>query len=83
VDGHTDGNVGIYGLLITQGLKKRGVSFDIFEKESTAGRSRDWGMAYFLSADYLPYLLSPELVDRLKEIQGSTWRIIVFVMRKN
>jgi hypothetical protein len=64
---------GICGLLIAQGLKKRGVSFEIFEKESTAGRSRDWGMAYFWSADYLPYLLPPELVDRLQEIQVDPW----------
>ncbi|KAK5164743.1 uncharacterized protein LTR77_009406 [Saxophila tyrrhenica] len=60
---------GICGLLIAQGLKKHGIAFEIFEQESTAGRSRDWGMAYFWSADYLPYLLPQELVDRLPEVQ--------------
>jgi hypothetical protein len=30
-------------------------------------------MAYFWSADYLPYLLPPELVDRLQEIQVDPW----------
>jgi hypothetical protein len=68
-------NAGICGLLIAQGLKKRGIPFEIFEKESTAGRSRDWGMAYFWSADYLPYLLPPELIDRLQEIQVDPWYI--------
>ncbi|KAK6435283.1 hypothetical protein LTR95_008529 [Oleoguttula sp. CCFEE 5521] len=60
---------GLCGLLIAQGLKKHGISFSIYEKESTAGRSRDWGMAYFWSADYLPYLLPEHLVRRLPEVQ--------------
>lgn len=30
-------------------------------------------MAYFWSADYLPYLLPKELVDRLQEIQVDPW----------
>lgn len=37
---------GICGALIAQGLKKRSISFEIFEKESSAGRSRDWGTRY-------------------------------------
>jgi hypothetical protein len=60
--------LGICGLLIAQGLKKYGISYEIFEQESTDGRCRDWGMAYFWSADYLPYLLLQELVDRLHEV---------------
>lgn len=64
---------GICGLLIAQGLKKHGISFEILEKETSAGRSRDWGMAYFWSADYLPYLLPTDLVERLQEIQVDPW----------
>ena len=30
-------------------------------------------MAYFWSADYLPYLLPPELLGRLQEIQVDPW----------
>jgi predicted NAD/FAD-dependent oxidoreductase len=65
---------GICGLLIAQGLRKHGISFEIFEKETSAGRSRDWGMAYFWSADYLPYLLPPDLVARLQEAQVNPWQ---------
>lgn len=39
----TQDPTGICGALIAQGLKKHGVSFQIFEKEPAAGRSRDWG----------------------------------------
>lgn len=36
-------------------------------------RRRRQGMAYFWSADYLPYLLPQNLINRLHEIQVDPW----------
>ncbi|TAQ84888.1 hypothetical protein B7494_g6786 [Chlorociboria aeruginascens] len=56
---------GAGGLLIAQGLKKNGISLTVYEKEPMEGRARDWGMAYFWSSEFVPQLLSQEILDKL------------------
>ncbi|KAF2163171.1 hypothetical protein M409DRAFT_26614 [Zasmidium cellare ATCC 36951] len=60
---------GTGGLLLAQGLKKRGISFEVFEQEESASqyRAREWGMSVQWALPMLPDLLPPELLGRLQE----------------
>ncbi|KAL7905580.1 hypothetical protein GGI35DRAFT_483308 [Trichoderma velutinum] len=60
---------GITGLLIAQGLKKRGISFAVYDKVDPASRPRDWSMTVFWSSQYYPALLPDELRNRIHEAQ--------------
>lgn len=62
---------GITGLLLAQALKKHGVSFSIFDRDSSPGqdstRTKGWGLALHWSLSNLYSLLPRDLVDRLPE----------------
>ncbi|PGG97351.1 hypothetical protein AJ79_09222 [Helicocarpus griseus UAMH5409] len=45
----------------------------IVEKESQESQPRDWGMAYFWPAEYLPKLLPESIAGRLREAQVNPW----------
>ncbi|KAL7932551.1 hypothetical protein V8C35DRAFT_307400 [Trichoderma chlorosporum] len=64
---------GITGLLIAQGLKKRGISYAIYDKVDPAKRPRNWSMTIFWSSRYYPTLLSEELHKRLPEAQSKPY----------
>jgi hypothetical protein len=50
---------------------KNGISFSIFESESTSSRprSREWGMSIHWSRPLLKELLPEELLDKIREAQ--------------
>ncbi|EHK23393.1 uncharacterized protein TRIVIDRAFT_64161 [Trichoderma virens Gv29-8] len=64
---------GITGLLIAQGLKKRGISYAIYDKVDPATRPRDWSMTIFWSFRHYPVLLPEELNSRIHEAQSKPY----------
>ncbi|KIW62169.1 hypothetical protein PV04_10369 [Phialophora macrospora] len=58
---------GIVGLLIAQGLKKEGISFEVFESEAsaTAYRPREWGMSVQWGLPMLKDCLPEDLFNRI------------------
>ncbi|KAE9381025.1 FAD/NAD(P)-binding domain-containing protein [Stipitochalara longipes BDJ] len=62
---------GVTGLIIAQGLKKNGISYSIFESESTSSRprSREWGMSIHWSRPLLKELLPDEILDKIRDAQ--------------
>ncbi|KAN0123025.1 FAD/NAD(P)-binding domain containing protein [Hyaloscypha variabilis] len=62
---------GVTGLIIAQGLKKNGISYSIFESESTGSRprSREWGMSIHWSRPLLKELLPNEILDKIRDAQ--------------
>ncbi|KAM0264119.1 hypothetical protein ACHAQJ_000864 [Trichoderma viride] len=60
---------GCTGLLIAQGLQKRGISFAIYDKVDPATRPRDWSMTIGWSFRYYEELLPEKIFDRIYEAQ--------------
>ncbi|KAI9821671.1 MAG: hypothetical protein M1827_002252 [Pycnora praestabilis] len=65
------------GLLIAQGLKKAGIRFSIFDRESSASAyktclQRDWGLTLHWSTTLLEKLLPSDLWDRRREAQNDS-----------
>ncbi|KAK4939729.1 hypothetical protein LTR10_020013 [Elasticomyces elasticus] len=59
---------GLSGLAIAHGLKKNGIDYVVFDKESSP-RDRNWGVTIAWSHPFLEQLLPAELFDRLSECQ--------------
>ncbi|APA06953.1 hypothetical protein SS1G_04377 [Sclerotinia sclerotiorum 1980 UF-70] len=63
---------GTTGLLIAQGLKKAGISFEIFERLASANpteRARDWSMALHWGSKHLSTCLPDEIFAKIKSAQ--------------
>ncbi|KAI4178212.1 MAG: hypothetical protein LQ346_007525 [Caloplaca aetnensis] len=59
---------GITGLVLAQALKKHGLAFSVFERDSNVtARGRGWGLTIHWSLDTFISLLPQHLVDRLPE----------------
>ena len=59
---------GITGLILSQALKKRNISFSLFEREPSAtARGGGWGLTIHWALDTLLALLPGHIVDRLSE----------------
>ncbi|WPH00023.1 Hypothetical protein R9X50_00284600 [Acrodontium crateriforme] len=59
---------GITGLILAQGLKKQGVSFEIFERDPNAEfRGAGWGLTIHWALDEFLALIPDHLKDRLEE----------------
>ena len=59
---------GITGLVLSQVLKKRNISFSLFERElSASARGGGWGLTIHWALDTLLALLPRHIVDRLPE----------------
>ncbi|RDI83779.1 hypothetical protein Vi05172_g6130 [Venturia inaequalis] len=65
---------GSTGLLIAQGLKKYGIRFSIYERESEIAynnHQRDWSMAMLWGTEHLNNTLPGELLSRVDEIKAD------------
>ena len=59
---------GITGLILGQALKKHGISFSIFERDSSAlAREGGWGLTIHWALDTLISLLPDHIVEKLPE----------------
>ncbi|KAL8677733.1 MAG: hypothetical protein Q9186_005868 [Xanthomendoza sp. 1 TL-2023] len=60
---------GITGLVLAQALKKNGVNFTVFERDSDiAARGRGWGLTIHWSLDTFISLLPQHVVDKLPQV---------------
>ncbi|KAL8814985.1 MAG: hypothetical protein Q9223_005837 [Gallowayella weberi] len=60
---------GITGLVLAQALKKNGVAFTVFERDSdVAARGRGWGLTIHWSLDTFISLLPQHIVDKLPQV---------------
>ncbi|KAL8779029.1 MAG: hypothetical protein Q9213_007144 [Squamulea squamosa] len=60
---------GITGLVLAQALKKHGVGFAVFERDSdVAARGRGWGLTIHWSLDTFLSLLPQHIIDKLPQV---------------